>query len=172
MAACGVLVLLIGLSAGSLLSRRFVPAGANQPNIPDSPPDEGNRVEHPSGFSIICPVGWHARTVTMPEDAIIFKSKDLPWRSGFGAIVVTKLAVPPVLDGAHTVPFKKDVAHARESRESASGPEGFSKYSYIVYISDPEWYSIEFLIYEEVERCPDIARKYLETFSSGNSPLP
>lgn len=56
---------LLGISLGLLLQ-------PNAPWIPEKPPEEGNRVEHPRGFSIVAPSGWESKVCSTPEDNYIY----------------------------------------------------------------------------------------------------
>jgi hypothetical protein len=145
--------------------------------IPKHPPDEANRIHHPSGFSIVRPPDWIAEASSFEEsdtDTLVLAPGCKRMRY-CPRINVTRLTQPPELEGFSEATLGPYQAHRKLDVQIGGGDEPYFMCEYVV-LSRQTWFRIVYVTpngpwgkpqYNDV---PVEIAKYLETFRDDTPP--
>lgn len=149
-------------------------AGPNGEPIPTSAPDEGNRVYHPLGFSVVAPNDWNVRVYLnddggWPGDSLGLTPKSgIPRRYWGSSIGIHRHDTKPkeIADFKETT-FQGEAALERKSTRGSGGFEDPSQFHYdLIFERDGSWYWVTFHVFAEINELPEGIRQYLESFKT------
>ena len=132
--------------------------------IPTEPPDEANRVHHPSGISLVLPPYW----LLSRHDFFDARPRDIPGRRSKAFIVITSNGSSAQHDtaGWSSVLFQGQPAKERMvvEREYTLDDGALSCYS-LWFQRSGRTYLVKYGLAEERTELPAMVRKYLETMT-------
>jgi hypothetical protein len=148
------------------------PKGPYGRMIPNKPPDEGNRITHESGLSIIAPENWDADPAPGALEPSICIHARVPGMRTRSMIEVKK--VEPfdadcfqnmnLLRNMRKFEFQGNEAYEKTEtlRKGSFDDPAWSEHT--IYVNhDGQWWLIATHIAEEIEELPEEFRPYLET---------
>jgi hypothetical protein len=161
-------VVIVGLICG-LLSCCLWPVvrdsrGPSGDPIPEEPPDESNRIQHPAGFSVVVPPNWDASD----RGSLILtpKSPGRYARRSRALLVISPIGRdrPPELESMAPSVFQGQVAYERMKvvRKDTFDDPPLSEYQ--LYLQrDGNWYLVTYSIAEVRTTLPAMVRRYIGT---------
>lgn len=139
-------------------------------DVPLTGPNEANRVEHPSGFSIVAPPNWTGRAVggdpDFPPSIYLYPQSAFPRRYSATLGVMRYLGKPERdLEGAKDTVFQGQPAFEHISMAPYRGFESPAHFGYkLIFPRGDKWYAIQFGICVELGDVPAVFREYFDSF--------
>lgn len=160
-------VVLIALLVPAVQQARG-PAGPHGKKIPDSAPQEENRINHPSGLSIIAPPNWKNRweMVTEAPEICINPHGSMRRRDHSQILIWRNQSLPEKdeLPSFKHIEFQGFSAYEKMEikREDSFDDPAHSVYELYIDRDGVVW-NIVFSVSEEITHLPAIMRKYIDT---------
>ncbi|HEX8201723.1 MAG TPA: hypothetical protein VF590_14670 [Isosphaeraceae bacterium] len=158
-------MLIVGALLYELCQPR-VPVGA----IPSQPPSEANRLHHPAGFSIVRPPHWELGSWGRHNEYVQLQYY-LPPTSGIRVGAMITIAGggrdrPSGLDAYQKTLFQGQEAYEaiQVNRRWTTCPDDPASSRYTLFFKHQDrWFSIDYLVQDELTVLPGIVRQYLNT---------
>lgn len=143
------------------------PRGPHGETYPSEPPNEANRITHPTGLSIILPANWDDLSDT--SRFLRIAARGTPGRRLKSDIVIGQCEPGPdesTISQCKTIQFQGSLAYevCRVERKDSFDDPASSSYSLYVQRRGV-WWHVNYLVSDEMNVLPDSVRQYIETIS-------
>ena len=149
------------------------PKGPHGETYPSSPPDEANRIVHPTGLSIVAPENWD-QVSDMGRDIPFLRvaARGAPGRRLKSIIMVSQCGTDPdeaVLAACTKITFQGTEAYEACTVTREDSFDDPARSNYVLYFErNGTWWQINFLVADRMTQLPDSIRQYIETIRLPN----
>ena len=149
------------------------PKGPPGKVYPSSPPNEANRIVHPTGLSIVAPENWDQVTEMGPDIPFLrIAARGAPGRRLRSIIMVSQCSPDPdeaMLAARNKTAFQGATAFeaCTVTREDSFDDPASSSYD-LYFEQNGIWWQVSFLVADRMTELPDSIRQYVDTLQLPN----